>query len=100
MSKNIAIIIDIGIQDRFDLVVVADVDVETQIQRIIERDNITREEAKRRIEMQISRDERLKHADFVVDTSLSKERMREKVDELIDLIRKKMDPKPYRGGGG
>ena len=90
-----AIIIDIGIQDRFDLVVVADVDVETQIQRIIERDNITREEAKRRIEMQISRDERLKHADFVVDTSLSKERIREKVDELIDLIRKKINPKSY-----
>ena len=85
-----AVIIDIGIHDRFDFVIVADVDPKIQVERIMKRDGITRDEAIRRIRLQIGREERLKHADFVVNTALSYDEIQEQIDELMRIIERRM----------
>ena len=85
-----AVIIDIGIHDRFDFVIVADVDPKIQVERIMKRDGITRDEAIRRIKLQVGREERLKHADFVVNTALPYDELRKRIDELIRIIERRV----------
>jgi dephospho-CoA kinase len=62
------LLIEAGGEDRFDRIVVVDVDPETQLARAVAR-GLTREEAARRIAHQMPRDERLQHADYVIDNS-------------------------------
>ena len=55
--------------DRFDDIVVVDVPVETQVVRLMSRDNCSREEAQRILDSQASRDERLAVANYVINNS-------------------------------
>jgi len=64
--EEAAIAIDIGIQDRFDYIVVVTADQETRVKRTMARDNCTREKVMSRINSQTSDEEKLKHADFVI----------------------------------
>jgi dephospho-CoA kinase len=62
------LLIEAGGEERFDRIVVVDVDPETQLVRAVAR-GMTREEAARRIAHQMPREERLQHADYVIDNS-------------------------------
>ncbi|MFL6247964.1 MAG: dephospho-CoA kinase [Thermoanaerobaculia bacterium] len=62
------LLLESGGKQRFDRIVVVDVDPEVQIARAIGR-GMTAEEAKRRIAHQMPREERLRHADYVIDNS-------------------------------
>ena len=64
-----AVLIEAGWQDFVDEVWVAVVDVETAIQRSMQRDGVDREAVQRRIDAQISNDERVAVADVVFDNS-------------------------------
>ena len=70
---------------QFELVnktIVVDVDKDTQIERTCARDNNDIEQVKRIIAAQISREERLSHADWVVDNSQSLDTLDARVNEL------------------
>ena len=62
------LLIEAGGEERFDRIVIVDVDPETQLARAVAR-GMTREEAARRIAHQLPRQERLHHADYVIDNS-------------------------------
>jgi dephospho-CoA kinase len=62
------LLLESGGRQRFDRIVVVDVDPEVQVARAIGR-GMTAEEAKRRIAHQMPREERLRHADYVIDNS-------------------------------
>jgi dephospho-CoA kinase len=62
------LLLESGGRERFDRIVVVDVDPDVQIARAIGR-GMTAEEAKRRIAHQMPREERLRHADYVIDNS-------------------------------
>jgi len=55
-----------GIQDRFDYVVVVTADEDIRIQRAMKRDNCTEEQVRERINNQMSDYKKLEHADFVI----------------------------------
>ena len=59
---------------------------EIQINRIIARDNCTKEEAISRINSQMSQEERVKFADYIIDNSNSFEELQKKVLELISVL--------------
>jgi len=65
-----------------DRVLVVDVDAETQIERLMSRDNSSRKQAEQALSSQISREQRLKIADDILDNSGSPEQVRQKVNEL------------------
>lgn len=73
----------------FDHIVVVDCLPEQQIERVLQRDNMDLKIIKSIISKQIQRDDRLKHADFVLDNSTTKASLLEQVDLLhhhfIDL---------------
>jgi len=62
------LLIESGGKDRYDKIVIVDVDPETQLARAIAR-GMTREDAARRIAHQLPREERLRYADYVIDNS-------------------------------
>jgi dephospho-CoA kinase len=62
------LLIESGGQGRFDRIIVVDTDPETQLARAVAR-GMTREEAERRIARQMPREERLRYADYVIDSS-------------------------------
>ena len=68
-----AILIETERYKFFDRLVVVACDRETQIARALKRDHVTRDEVLARLERQLPTEEKLKYADYVIDTSGVKE---------------------------
>jgi dephospho-CoA kinase len=68
-----AILIETGAYKNFDRLIVAACREEQQIERAMHRDGLSRDEAEARLRRQLPLADKLKVADFVVDTSGSKE---------------------------
>ena len=62
------LLIEAGGKDRYDRIVIVDVDPETQLARAVAR-GMSRDDAARRIAHQMPREERLRYADYVIDNS-------------------------------
>ena len=61
---------------------VTDSPIDTVVQRLAQRNGMSDEEARRRVSTQMSREERLERADFVIDNSKDVEAMQRAIDEL------------------
>ena len=72
-----AIMIEIGSYKRYDRIVLADCPLETQIERFMQRNKASREQALERIERQMPLEEKRKYADYVIDTSGAMPRTKE-----------------------
>lgn len=64
-----AILIEIGSYRDYDRLILAVCQPEQQVERAMERDRLTREEVLDRMRQQMPLEEKIKYADFVVDTS-------------------------------
>lgn len=64
-----ALLIETRAHEVMDRVIVVYVDEKTQLARLMERDHLTREEALRRIRSQMPIREKIKYADYVLDTT-------------------------------
>jgi len=62
------LLLESGGKQRYDKIVVVDLDPETQVARAVAR-GMTREEVTRRMANQMSREDRLRQADYVIDNS-------------------------------
>lgn len=65
---DVPLLIETGVHREMDRVIVVYVDRATQIDRLIQRDGLTREEAERRIDAQMPLDEKRRFADEIIDT--------------------------------
>lgn len=86
MLLDIPLLIENKLTGIVDRVLVVDVDPELQVQRIMQRDQSTKEAACKIIAAQISREERLKYADDIIDTSSSN--LEEKCLYVLNLHQK------------
>ncbi len=77
-----ALLVDMGAHRAMDAVVVVDVPVETQVQRLVEHRGLTEIDARARIAAQLGREERLAAADQVLDNSGTPDDLRAAVDAL------------------
>ena len=71
-----------GAYPNVDRILVVDVEPETQVQRLMARDNSSREQAEQALASQASREQRLKIADDVLNNSGSPEKVRDEVARL------------------
>lgn len=85
-----AILVETGSHKRFDKLIVAVCTPEQQIERAMKRDQMTREEAAARLERQMPLAEKLRYADFVVDTSREKQHAIEQVRAVYLALRRGM----------
>jgi len=81
-----ALMIESGGYKRFDKLIVVFCDRETQVERLMRRNSITREDAERRIAAQMSSDEKRRYGDYEIDTSGSMEETRQRVVEVHDRL--------------
>lgn len=78
----IPLLVETGQADSFDLCVVVDLDPANQLRRLQQRNGLTAEEAKARVDAQASREQRLAVADRVLDNNGSPEDLRRQVGQL------------------
>jgi len=64
-----ALMIESGGYQRFDKLIVVHCRPKIQLERLMWRDSLTREEAEQRITAQMPQDEKKRHADYLIDTS-------------------------------
>ena len=84
-----ALMIESGGYKRFDKLIVVHCRPEVQLERLMLRDNLSRDEALRRINSQMPQEEKQKFADYLIDTSDGFESTRSRSVEIYQqLIRK------------
>ncbi len=83
-----AILIETESYKRFDRIVLAVCTREQQIERAMHRAGWTREETEARLAHQMPLDEKRKYADYIVDTSGTKESTLSQVRELYERLRR------------
>ena len=84
-----ALLIETGSYQRYDFVVVVHCLPEIQLKRLMARSKLSRDEALARIQSQMSSAEKLKYADFDIDTSGTFEETRRQVEELYTKLKNK-----------
>jgi dephospho-CoA kinase len=83
---DIPLLAETGQADRFDAVIVVDVPVQTQIDRMVEQRGATPEEAQARVAAQATREQRLAVATYVIDNTGTLEDLRERVTEVFEKL--------------
>ena len=93
--SDIPLLIEVGMQQWLDAVILVYVSPDDQIQRLVSRNGCSREEALTRLNSQIPIDEKIPHADFLIDNRGSIENSRSAVhaiwEELLTMENNKRE---------
>lgn len=82
-----ALMIESGGYRRFDKIVVVHCRPEVQLERLMRRDGLSREEARRRVGAQMPQEEKKRYADYLIDTSEGFEGARRQTVEVVRALR-------------
>jgi dephospho-CoA kinase len=86
---DIPLLAESGQADRFDAVIVVDVPEETQVERMTSQRGWTEEDARSRIAAQANREDRLAIATYVIENTGTRDDLRERVAEVVEMLRRK-----------
>ena len=86
-----ALMIESGGYKRFDKLIVVHCRPDIQLQRVMARNNLSPDEAEKRIGAQMSQDEKKKFADYLIDTSDGFEAARARVAEVYSKLRAELE---------
>lgn len=81
-----ALMIESGGYKRFDKLIVVHCREDVQLQRVMARNKLSREEAERRIAAQMPQDEKMKFADYLIDTSDGFDAARKRAGEVYEEL--------------
>lgn len=79
---DMPLLVETGQTDLVDLVVVVDLPAEEQVRRAVELRGLDEEDVRRRMQVQVSREERLAAADVIIDNAGSIDATARQVDDL------------------
>ena len=82
-----AILVETGVYRRYDRLIVVVAREEQQIERAMARDHLTREEVLARMRRQMSNAEKVKYADYVIDTSGEKQHTIDQIRSVYQSLR-------------
>lgn len=91
-----ALMIESGGFRRFDKIVVVHCRPEIQIERLMKRNNLSLEDAARRINAQMPQEEKMRHADFLIDTSEDYETTRQRTVEIFLKLKASSEAQQHR----
>lgn len=83
-----ALMIESGGYKRFDALVVVHCDAERQVERLMARNHMTRDEALARIATQMPQAEKLRYADYAIDTSGTLDDTRRNTEAVWQQLRR------------
>ena len=83
-----ALLIEAGLYKKMEKVIVVYADEKTQIERLMERDGFTMDEAKNRLSAQMPLTEKVRYADFVIENveGKSKEKIKDEVKTIFEKL--------------
>ena len=84
-----ALLIERNYLDILDKLLVVYCDKDIQIQRIIERDSCSKEEALSRINSQMNQEEKISYGDYIIDNSGTYYELKKRAYEFIDYVKEK-----------
>lgn len=82
-----ALMIESGGYKRFDKLIVVWCEPAIQLQRLMLRDNLSAEDAQKRIDAQMPQDEKKRYADLLIDTSAGFEDTRRQTTEIFERLK-------------
>ncbi len=84
-----AILLEAGYENIFDLVLLITADENLRIQRAIDRKNISKENIKKRIALQMPESEKRKYADFIIENNGNKDELKKACKKFWEEISRK-----------
>ena len=97
--SDIPLLLEVGMQDLFDLILLVYAPPEVQILRVMKRNKMTREEAVARLRAQMPIDEKLKVADLVIRNDGTMRELEKRVDEIWGELLARERAKKVQGSG-
>ena len=85
---DIALLYEANFVDLVEKVAVVYVDEDVQLERLMTRNSLSKEEALKRIESQMSPREKASLGDFVINNSYSKEDTFQQIDEILEKLKR------------
>lgn len=85
---DIALLYEANFVDLVEKVVVVYVDHDVQLERLMTRNSLSKEEALKRIESQMSPQEKASLGDFVINNSYRKEDTFQQIDEILEKLKR------------
>jgi dephospho-CoA kinase len=82
-----ALMIESGGYKRFDRLIVVHCEPAEQLRRVMNRNHLTREQAEQRINAQLSQEEKMKLADYLIDTTDDFPVTRERTIEVFEKLK-------------
>ena len=83
----IPLLFEANMQDLFDKILFVYTNDEIRLKRLIARNNYSEEYAKIRLNSQLSQDEKIKRADYIVYNNSTKDELRKEVVKVLEQIR-------------
>ena len=91
--NDVALLAEREAAKRYDVVVVVDVDPQTQLRRLVEQRGMTETDARSRMAAQAAREQRLAIADIVIDNSGSLDDLDRRVREVWADLKTRVPPR-------
>ena len=85
---DIVLLYEANFVDLVEKVIVVYADEEVQLERLMTRNSLSKEEALKRIESQMSPQEKASLGDFVINNSYSKEDTFQQIEEIIERLKR------------
>ena len=86
-----ALMIESGGYKRFDKLIVVHCRPDIQLQRLMSRNNLSLEEAEKRIKAQMAQDEKMQFADYLIDTSEGFDDTRRQTETVYAALRQELN---------
>ncbi len=81
-----ALIYEVGLEDAFDYIVVVDASEDVRVKRVMQRSALTEAEVRSRMKEQMSAQEKVKNADFILDNSSTPEALNTALSALAPIL--------------
>lgn len=88
---DIPLLFESKLQHMVEKIVVVYVPEEVQLHRLMERDELDEEQAKKRLRSQLPIEQKKQAADFVIDNQGSREETARQVDEMLDRLQAELN---------
>jgi dephospho-CoA kinase len=87
-AVEVPLLFELGMEEQFDLVVVVSADRKLRVKRLMDRDNVSRDQAEELLNVQMPDQEKVERAGFVLPNDGSKEQLIRSVDRLYEKFLK------------
>jgi len=83
---DVPLLIETGMQDEFETIIVVYVSEATQVRRVMARDSLSQEEAQKMVALQLPLKAKLSYADFVISNEGSPEATEQQVQKIFTVL--------------